>query len=217
MKRFNVLEASLIDPFFYVQRKYKDARLFFRTVWQRLIRHDHVADQDIWGAHAVIIKKTYPLIKAFVKYNRHGHPCLEGFYDGNDQKKWDSKGAEKEWERILQEILFAFEFTYQEEFRDRTAKRLEAKMKRLHGDWDAKLPKNISYFFWRDMEDGTSLLIDRPSKLTKAEKRAYEEKDGKNWMEKYAHYYDYKLHFKLCKRAQEGFELFGKYLMNLWD
>jgi hypothetical protein len=202
-----------------VKRIVKDKWFDFRMTLQRLYRSSHVAKVDVWNAHAVIIKKTYPLIKEFIKYKRHGHPCLEGFYEGNDPKKWNEKGAEKAWEKILQEILFAFEFTYSQEIQNKTAKRLEAKMKRLYGDWDAKLPKNRSYFFM-DVErkvPGGCLLISDPKKLTKAEKTMLEEKDGKDWLEKHAHYYDIKLFNKLAMRAQKGFELFGKYLMNLWD
>jgi hypothetical protein len=112
-----------------IKRVVRDKWFDFRMTLQRLYRSSHVADVDIWGIHTVIIKNTYPLIKEFIKYKRHGHPCLDGFYEGDDSKKWNEKGAEKAWEKILQEILFAFEFSYQNEFRDRTAKRLEVKMK----------------------------------------------------------------------------------------
>ena len=192
-------------PFHTVRRIVKDKLFDFKMIFQRLYRHDHVAKVDIWNAHAVIIKKIYPLIKAFVKFDLHGYPS--------------SVKSMKEWRKILNEILFAFEFTYQEEYFDKTAKRLEAKMKRLYGDWDAKLPKNRHYNF-HDVErkvPGGYLWITTLKQLTKEEKAFLEKKDGKDWMEKHAWYWDMKLHNKLGVRAQKGFELFGKYLMNLWD
>ena len=82
-------------PFHTVRRIVKDKLFDFKMIFQRLYRHDHVAKVDIWNAHAVIIKKIYPLIKAFVKFDLHGYPS--------------SVKSMKEWRKILNEILFAFE------------------------------------------------------------------------------------------------------------
>lgn len=211
----------MIDVFYYVQRKFKDSKFFIRMTWQRLTRRDHVADHDIWGVNSVFIEKMYPYVKAFVKAKwRHGYYVLPKFYRSDDPNDYDTEAAIAEWERVLNEILFAFEFMYQEEFSNKRAKILEAKLKRQHGDWEAPIPKNRSLSMFamsRDNGDGTSTLVGNYEDLTEEEKERLEKEHGKDWVEECAFYYDHDLHTKLYSRAMEGMKLFGEYVMAMWD
>jgi len=207
--------------FHRVKRYVRDFWFWTRMTWQKLYRLDHIADIDVWGINSYFITKMYPLVKKFIRYKRHGHPCLEEFYQGEDQDKWDSAGAEKRWEEILQEILFAFEFYYQDEFYDKTAKRLQKKLKKLYGDWEEKKLKYASIWTSANFKEieGLSIknVIVNYDELTNNDKLILEKEHGKNWLEKTANYHNHKLHGELHDRAQKGMELFGKYIMGMWD
>ncbi|MDD5358295.1 MAG: hypothetical protein PHX80_04060 [Candidatus Nanoarchaeia archaeon] len=65
---------------------------------------------------------------------KHGTPIF-------DEEMGDEE-REKKWNDILNQIRFAFEFFYIDNFYDRKAKRLEAKIKRRYGDWTEKTEAN---------------------------------------------------------------------------
>ena len=65
---------------------------------------------------------------------------------------------------------------YQEEFSNKRAKILEAKLKRQHGDWEAPILKNRSlsvFAMSRDNGDGTSTLVGNYEDLTERRKRTF--------------------------------------------
>lgn len=190
---------------------------FIRMTWQRLTRWDHISNSDVWGMNSIFIKKMYPYVRHFVTAKwRHGYHLLPQFWNKDDLNDYDHDVAIKAWEDVLKEILFAFEFYYMDEWGSTSiGKRLEAKMKRLYGDWEKKALDHCSV--WDEGEILGSMIHDY-NNITPAQSDALEKKYGKNWLSKvHTFYYDHDLYWKLAERADKGMKLFGEYAMGMWD
>lgn len=137
--------------------------------FERVKNKNHLCSYDAWECFAVLTKIIYPYLKNFIEAKRMGYPILhkedlivstEGPYD-----EIKDKMSQQEWEDILQQMLFAFEYVYQYEHDNKIARDLKRKLKEKYGNWK---------------EDSTCRI-------------------------------------SLEERAKVGFELFGKYFLDLWD
>ncbi len=187
-----------------------------RYFFQRLFRKNHLSDYDAFECVSSIVHKVYPLVKNYYETKRVGYPMdfiewEEGCgYTKEEYEEYKQSGdilggGPEAWEKVLQEIIFAFEW-----FLCENNKKLKTKLKKENGDWEAKLEKNKSCSFFRKIKDSdNSSLITDINELTDEEKASLKEKD--------IFYFDSDLYNSLQKRADAGFKLFGKYFQNLWD
>jgi hypothetical protein len=206
-----------MNIFYYIQRKVEDIYYDAKELWQHLIRWDHVSDRDVWGMNDVFIKKMYPYVRRFVKSKwRQGFHVLPEYWDNEGMSITDEDAAIKAWEEVLNKILFAFEFHRQDDFSDKTAKKLEAKLKREYGDWEAE---DLKYCVIYDEQDITGSWITHYDKITDEQKDKFISKYGIGWFQKVRKYYhNGDLYFNvLHKKAEEGMKLFGEYAMGMWD
>jgi len=189
-----------------------------KMFFQKLFRANHISDNEIWSMYSYIVKNTLPRLQAFKKAKRVSFQVTSENYDYAGAYEEERQKLEiQRWETVLEKILFAFEFTYQENFSGRKAKRIEKKIKEKYGDWDAKTPDNKSYHFWKRKNNEMSELVSSPIELSKEDIARYSKEYGKDWAEKNCFYYNVELHSSLHTMANEGFELFGKYFQGLWD
>jgi hypothetical protein len=116
--------------------KYRLKALKWNTkyLFQKLYRYDHIPDSECWNCSSYLVKIILPRIKAFSKIKRNGTPIFDSDISDEDR--------EQKWQDILDKIVFAFEFQYQEYFDDNKAKRLRAKIKRKYGDWEEEIESN---------------------------------------------------------------------------
>lgn len=77
--------------------------------FQRLFRG--YSDPEVFGCYSYLAKFIYPRIKAFVESDKHGTPVIM-FSDPQKIEHSDEeyKEAEKNWQEVLNKILFAFEW-----------------------------------------------------------------------------------------------------------
>ena len=73
---------------------------------------DGVSEGDIWGFDYYLSNVILKGLK-YLKKNKHGCPCLKGFGidSPNDQTDEQFKAMQKEWDRILDTMIFTFEIT----------------------------------------------------------------------------------------------------------
>jgi hypothetical protein len=210
---FNFLKLHLKDCFYNIQ-----------YMLQRIFRSNHIADIDRWNMGFCMARWLYPRIKAFVAQNRHGYPgCFSEYHENEwkcreeyDQAVRDGKilgGGAEAWNNILQEILFAFEWLL--EYDDwKSEKRRDAFCKK----WGLRNPheksienKRVGYVY-DCLEPGLATCISEEPELDKKEPEKY------RFRKRYVYYYDVRYDTEVIgKRAQEGFEAFGKYFQNFWD
>jgi hypothetical protein len=197
-----------------------------KTEWQRFLSPSHLAPYDAWECSSQLVKKIYPYLLNFKNAKRIGIPIFEGsspqirrLSAGEENEQF--KTNEKKWEDILDKILFAFEYTYQECFSDRLAKKLKRKIAREYGDVDKVCEENKCYHLWRTVIDDNGReacqFCNDPTELTEKDKETLRKENGEDWLEKSVFYYNSALHVELEIKAQEGFKLFGEYFGNLWD
>lgn len=105
-----------------------------------------------------------------------------------------------QWNKVLDKMIFAFDYKQNEHTRG-------FYKKRNIKDPYRKTKDNLQYCKTYQLEnDRVSMSFDKDP-----------EPKLPNLIEIKKHYQDTKLVMKYHKKAQEGFELFGKYLNNLWD
>lgn len=182
-----------------------------RYIIQKIYRNNHLSDLDEFECYSGLIKIILPRIEAFVKLNKHGTPIF-------DNELSDIERAKK-WDDILSKIQFSFEFFYQDSFIDRKAKRLQAKIKRKYGDWEAKTKENETYFFMvhdKDQKLGT-IKFSKEELTDENIEQLKQEKCERMGLNQEPFYYDVELYNKISKEAVEGIKLFGEYFLNLWD
>jgi hypothetical protein len=190
---------------------------------QRIFRFYHVSDLDLWNFDNTMAKWIYPRLKLFIGKERQGYP---GDFSEYNENEWHSKeeyddaikngkhlgGGPEAWEKILQEMVFAFEWklNYQnykdEEQRDKFCKK-----------WNIKNPyeKNIEnksiHYEYKCLERGLASCISDEMDIDVKEPEKY------IYLRRVVRYYNSKYAIEIGERAMKGLELFGKYFSNLWD
>jgi hypothetical protein len=95
---------------------------FFRMLFQKIFRFNHISDCELWETSDTMAKKILPLLYAFKKMKRHGIPNIYSEYDENSG--WESKeaydeavkngtiigGGEEVWERDIDHIIHSLEY-----------------------------------------------------------------------------------------------------------
>lgn len=220
MKR-KLRDNPLIQLAYRVKGYVTEAWFQTRMMYQRITSPDHLCAYDAWECGPILIKYATPRVQKFIAYKRHGvhiiDPVLAAKTTNHTEEEW--KKIEADWKEVLQKILFGLEFEYQENFHNRLAKKLERKLKKKYGDWEAHIEKNRSFMQFDVMLPAGKGLLRMPDEdeLTPEQIKELTDIHGPDWKEKCSHYYDIDLHHELYKKAQEGLELFGKWMMALWD
>lgn len=160
-----------------------------------------------WSFYSTAARKMY---KPFLYYKNHlhGYPCQHSFKDSAipeikdlfiecTEKDWEdpnnantSDAAQKAWAWVLGEIEFALKYEYDDEELDFVEIQNPDYDKVYTDTFDKQLKRNFSYQAWRD-------AFDDPRYGIKKHDRVASEAN--------------------IKRAMRGFELMGKFWMNLWD
>lgn len=189
----NKFLEKFTDIFVYtLPRISKDIWFQTRMVVQRIFNSDHLCSRDAWECGYEMIRKMYPYVLRFKKLERHGCPCLDGYFNPETGEELKGEGAAiRAWESILDEIIFAFEWTLIDNGDKRLSKRLERKFKRLYGDWTEEIEENKKEMKLHNMKGEV----------------------GAAW----THYFNEKLYWSLSERAQKGFKLFGEHITGMWD
>jgi hypothetical protein len=102
---------------------YRDQNFFcgIKYTFQKLLRPYHASDIDLWNLDGHMAKVLCPKLIAYKKMKRHGYPRAFIEYFKNE---WESKdeydnairedkikgGGPEAWEKVLDEIIFAFEW-----------------------------------------------------------------------------------------------------------
>jgi len=101
----------------------KDIFYNIQYLLQLIFRKNHVPDRQVWNAGYYIVEYAYPRVKAFIESERMGFPAE--FSNYSEDEGWESKeqydkaikdgkitgGGQEAWKKILNEILFACEYT----------------------------------------------------------------------------------------------------------
>ena len=110
-KRFNLLKNRIKAVIYSV-----------KCLGQRIFQPNHISDMEMWSLDLTISEWVYPRLLNFISTKRIHYPCfidIPFYHDTNsDNSKYDDllnytktlgNGYEA-WEKILQEMLFAFEW-----------------------------------------------------------------------------------------------------------
>jgi hypothetical protein len=185
---------------------------FYEIKWflQRIIRNHGAADIDLWSLDFHLAKIILPKLIAFRKSKLHGYPNVFCTWEdlkntGQYKNKLAYKKAIKDgeiigggfskWLKIIDEIIFGFEFVLADSGYDKYEKLFFKK----YGNWYEVKSKNRHVF--NLYEKGNYLTTEITEKL------AYSNE----------YYFDEAMHKEFMKRAMSGLKLFGKYYFNLWD
>lgn len=195
---------------------------FFKEIkWslQRLFRRHGCADIDLWGLDYHLAKIILPKLIAFRSQELHGHPM--DFSDWSDEdgmgmtkeeydeatKRGDFVGGGQEaWIKTLDEMIFAFEYLLYADGFDKKQKKFYEKYG--YKDPYRETDDNLTWGYNYKTKDGNHCSSNESD---------LEEKSGYTIIGKHKSYHDMDLLREVSMRAKKGFELFGKYFMNLWD
>jgi hypothetical protein len=195
-----------------------------RYTFQRIFRSNHIADIDLWGMDFCMARWIYPRIKAFIARKRHGYPGCFSEYHANEWKnreEYDNAirdgkilgGGEEAWNRILQEILFAFEWKLEyDNWKSAECRDAFCEKWGLRNPHEKSLENKRVDYVYDCLEPGLAECISEDPNLDQKEPEKYRYK--KRQVHYYDAYYDAEV---IGKRAQAGFEAFGKYFRNFWD
>ncbi|GBU27317.1 hypothetical protein R84B8_00847 [Treponema sp. R8-4-B8] len=235
-------ETSIFETILY-RIKY-NIENFFRNIkygFQKLFRPYHASDLELWNLAGLMVKMLYPKILAYKNMKRHGYPGDFSEYHENEWKSKDEydnaiKGGEikgggsEAWEKVLDEIIFAFEWHLNCKDSIGTDKRaIKFYEKYGYKNPYAKTEENklVSYIYHMsekyineqneespDLKEfgglapeceshENDLHIKEPENYTLIKERIY--------------YMDTHCIIEIEKRASEGFRLFGEYFTDFWD
>lgn len=164
---------------------------------QRVFRRGHYSDRDVWSLDGYLARKTLPVLRAFRNQDMVGTPF--------DFIEWEENcGMTKE------------EYDEKISSGDMIGGGQDAWLKTI----DEMLFAFEYYVYGEDM--------DRRGNMTKKALAFYDrwgiqnpwEPTPETYDKKYEHrgcYHNWDMEGEYAKRAKNGFELFGKYYMSLWD
>jgi len=160
-----------------------------------------------WNFNSTAAQKMY---KPFLYYKNHlhGYPCQHSFKDSvypeirvffnectkedweNPNNKNISQASQKAWTWVLGEIEFALKFEYDDEIANHIEVHNPDYDKKYTTEIDGQIKKELTYLEWQKAKKDPRYGNTKYDPEASAENR---------------------------KRAMRGFELMGKYWMNLWD
>jgi len=108
-----------------------------RMFFQKVFRKNHICDLETWNSYTYMSKLILPHLKAYKKEKRFGYPSAFSEYE-DTSGRWNSKeeydqaikdgimigGGQDEWEKALDKIIFAAEYTVYEAFNEKKLKKL---------------------------------------------------------------------------------------------
>jgi len=187
------LTEKINDFFIYtIWHKISSAGYEVKYFFQRIFRKSHLADMDNWECVYYIVKDALRRVKSFRASNRHGHP--------------GSLNSMEEWDKILDEIILKLELWFK-----LFAGGDYESMCIEHG-WEyprAKKIENKSVDYLFEGKDGTGVQTDDLDYDIKNPDYTYR---GRQVL-----YYNAKAFEELQKIADEGLQLFAKWLPGMWD
>jgi len=207
----------------FLKYRVRDSYYDIKYKVQRIFRRNHLSDIDLWGFDSTMAEWIYPRLKAFINKKRHGYP---GIFSEFNEHEWENRenydkaiaagthlgGGSEAWEQTLQEILFAFEWKLHFENYSTESHRDSFCTK-----WNIKNPftknlenKSIQYKYKCLQPDLAFCISDDPD-LDKKDPEKY------SYTGRIVSYHNVKANIEIQKRAQKGFELFGKFFLNFWD
>jgi hypothetical protein len=235
-------EPPILEKVFY-HIKYRIENFFYgiKYNFQKLIRSYHASDLDLWNLDGCMAKVLYPKIIAFKKMKRHGYPSDFSEYYKNE---WKSKeeydnavregkikgGGPEAWEKVLDEIIFAFEWhLYCKDSigTDKHAINFFEKYGYKNPYAETEENKSVSYIY-RMSEKYINKQIEElpglkefgglsPECLSGECDLHIKEPENYSFIRESIHYSDTRYIVEIGKRALEGFRLFGEYFTNFWD
>lgn len=156
---------------------------------------------DTWGMDCTLAHIILPMLKQ-LKETKHGIPSSmkELQYDSNSvqysfefYKEDDDKSfkeAETSWNSLMDEMIWAF-----------------SQLVDNNGEWESQFHSGETDFVWVPLDkQGNEIESEQDAELFRMDKGP-----------KDTHVFDAEGYMKHLKRMQEGFELFGKHYMDLWD
>jgi hypothetical protein len=213
-------KPRIIQWFLSLPYRIRELCYSLKYFMQRFFRPYHLSDIDLWNFDGTMAKWIYPRFKKFIVQKRHGYPGAFSEYHENEWKNKEAYdnaikngeilgGGPEAWEKILQEMIFAFEWKlhYQDKFQvDEFCKKWNVKNphekcienKSIHYEYKCLEP-NLAF----SMSDEMDLDVKEPEKY--------------QYKRRVVQYYNTKLEREMEERATKGFELFGKYFLSLWD
>jgi hypothetical protein len=81
-----------------------------RMLVQTLFRKNHIADNKLWEADQTMSERILPVLHAFKKMERNGHPSLYSEYDKAIASGDLVGGGSERWEADLDHMIKAVEF-----------------------------------------------------------------------------------------------------------
>jgi hypothetical protein len=217
-------KERLYELFYSIFRRIKDMYCSVKYLIQRIFRPNHLSDVDLWNLDSTMAKWIYPRLKAFIERKRYGYASIFSEYNENE---WESKeqydkaikegkhlgGGAEAWEKVLQEMIFAFEWkVYYECCEDEKQRDKFCKKWNIKNPHKKKLENKHIYYEYKSLEPEFARCTSDDSELDKKEPEKY------LFLRRCVHYYDSKYDVEVIeKRARKGFELFGKYFLDLWD
>jgi hypothetical protein len=202
---------------------------------QHIFRPCHLSDRERWSLRLTMAKWICPRLKFFIKRSI-AYPSLFREYL---EDEWESKeqydeairegkfegGGPEAWDKILQEMIFSFEYIIYHEYRGfhpfRGDVRNYKQCDKFYKKWGIKNPyekslenKSIKYVY-KDVKYGGRRFSNNPE-LDKEEPEEY------RYLDRIVSYNSDAMNRpeyvrEIERRAQKGLELFGKYFCDLYD
>jgi len=190
-----------------------------RMAVQRIFRKNHLSDNMLWDARTPLIKYSYKIVKAFKESERNGYPSDFSEYNEHEWKSEDEYkqaiadgklkgGGFAAWEKVLDIILMAMEHEIS-----------ESSLKK-QSEWYLK-------YFGMDPHDDTNKCneyinysyreIDAKKNIGSTLSHQMPDLDKVEWCTKEVHHSNLDLIRYAEECVQYGFELYGKYILSLWD
>jgi len=235
-------KPSVFEKVFYrIIYRIKDFFYNIKYGFQKIIRPYHASDMDLWNLDGHMVKTLYPKIIAFKKMKRHGYPSDFSEYHKNEWKSKDDYdnalkegrikgGGPEAWEKVLDEIIFAFEWhLYCKDSigKDKSAIKFFEKYGYKNPYAETEENKSVSYVY-----NMSEKYINEQCEKSPALKEHgglaprcmshecdlhIKEPENYTLLGQDIHYCDTHYIMEIGKRAEEGFRLFGEYFTNFWD
>jgi len=164
------------------------------SFFQKVFRKSHTSDKEIWNLSHYLAPIIYRKLQAFYDTERVGYPAAFSDYS---EYEWKSK-EEYEEKRKSEEIVGGGE-----------------------DKWNEYLKEMLFAFEFFSLDDTFSKkqqkFFDKWGLVNPYRKTEDNKRISNLFGTEVILYHDLELEIEYYKRAQRGFELFGKYFMNLWD
>lgn len=210
-------------PIYRIPIKIADAFRAVKYKLQRIFRKSHASDPDLYNLNDRLAEIILPKLKAFRDIPPHGYPMAFSEYEEPgpwpsheeyEKAKAEGKvvgGGMEAWLAAIEEMIFGFEYILVDK-----GPKYERRFFDKYGyDWHAEIPENLCQErTYENPETGDVMVIVEKDAEPPA---PWVRKKGGLLGLNEPFYYNAELHTEATERAKKGLELFGKYLLSLWD